>query len=73
MAENGIRVQWSGCGRTVPGRLRRRDPLRWAARELLADVRYRRSCEMMAASVRPEAAEERAAVAVERLAERRRP
>lgn len=40
MAENGIRVQWAGCGLMLPARLRRAQPLRWVARELLGDGRY---------------------------------
>ncbi len=41
MAENGARVQWSGCGLMLPARFRRAAPIRWTVRELLADPAYR--------------------------------
>ena len=66
MAENGARVQWSGCGLTLPSKLRRPDPIRRVVRELLGDERYRRrAAEIAAANPRPGA--EVAADAVEEL------
>ena len=41
MAENGARVQWSGCGLMLPARFRRPGPIRWTVRELLGDRAYR--------------------------------
>jgi UDP:flavonoid glycosyltransferase YjiC (YdhE family) len=49
MAENGARVQWAGCGLTLPRKLRRPDPLRRVVRELLGDERYRRRAAQIAA------------------------
>ena len=37
MAENAARISWAGVGLSVPWRLCRPAPLRWAARELLRD------------------------------------
>ena len=37
MAENGVRVQWAGCGLMLPSRMRRPATLRAVVREVLAD------------------------------------
>ena len=37
MSETAMRVSWAGCGLSIPWRLCRPTPLRWAARRLLAD------------------------------------
>jgi UDP:flavonoid glycosyltransferase YjiC (YdhE family) len=66
MAENGARVQWAGCGLTLPRKLRRSDPLRRVVRELLGDDRYRRRAEAIAAGS-PRDGAEVAADEVERL------
>lgn len=50
MAENGTRVQWAGCGLSLPGRLRHPGPLRRVARELLGEQRYRRRAEEISAA-----------------------
>jgi UDP:flavonoid glycosyltransferase YjiC (YdhE family) len=37
MSETAMRVAWAGCGLSLPWRLCRPAPLRWAARRLLED------------------------------------
>ena len=66
MAENGARVQWTGCGLTLPRKLRRPDPLRRVVRELLGDERYRRRAAEIAAGS-PRDGAEVAADEVDRL------
>lgn len=66
MAENAERVAWAGAGLTVPGRLRRPAPIRWAVRTLLEDDRYRRAAERIGASEWVRDGAERAAAEVER-------
>jgi UDP:flavonoid glycosyltransferase YjiC (YdhE family) len=66
MAENAERVAWAGAGLTVPGRLRRPAPIRWAVRTLLEDDRYRRAAERISASEWARDGAERAAAEVER-------
>jgi UDP:flavonoid glycosyltransferase YjiC (YdhE family) len=66
MAENAVRVQWAGCGLSVPARLRRPRPLRWAVKELLSDRGYaRRASEIADGPGRDGAA--RAVAAIEEL------
>lgn len=67
MAENAARVQWAGCGTTVPGRLRRGRTLRWAVREVLGEASYRRRAGELAASPFASGGVRRAADAVQRL------
>jgi UDP:flavonoid glycosyltransferase YjiC (YdhE family) len=40
MAENAIRVAWAGAGLSLPWRLCRPAPLRWAARRILGDPAF---------------------------------
>jgi UDP:flavonoid glycosyltransferase YjiC (YdhE family) len=40
MVENAIRIAWAGAGLSVPWRLCRPAPLRWAARRLLGQPRF---------------------------------
>jgi len=40
MGETAIRVSWAGVGRSLPWRLCRPGPLRWAARRVLADSSF---------------------------------
>jgi UDP:flavonoid glycosyltransferase YjiC (YdhE family) len=40
MAETAARVSWAGVGLSVPWRLCRSGPLRWAVRELLREPRF---------------------------------
>jgi UDP:flavonoid glycosyltransferase YjiC (YdhE family) len=37
MAENGMRVAWAGAGLSLPWRMCRPGPLRWATRRILGD------------------------------------
>jgi len=48
MAETAARVTWSKVGLSVPWRLCRPGPLRWAARELLGEPRFRERAESIA-------------------------
>ena len=41
MAENGARVAWAGAGLAIPRRLVRPGPVRWAARRILGEPRFR--------------------------------
>jgi UDP:flavonoid glycosyltransferase YjiC (YdhE family) len=41
MAENAIRVAWAGAGLSLPWRLCRPAPLRWAARRILGDPGFK--------------------------------
>jgi UDP:flavonoid glycosyltransferase YjiC (YdhE family) len=43
MAENGARVAWAGVGLSLPWRLTRPGPVRWAVRRLLADPGFTRA------------------------------
>ena len=70
MAENAARVDWAGCGLTVPARLRGGATLRWAVRRLLDDRRYRQRAEAIAASPWARGGAARAAEAVEGLLRR---
>ncbi len=40
MAENGVRVAWTGAGLSLPWRLCRPAPLRWATRRILGDPSF---------------------------------
>jgi UDP:flavonoid glycosyltransferase YjiC (YdhE family) len=40
MAENAVRVQWSGAGVSLPGRLLSPTTLRWVVQRVLAEPRY---------------------------------
>lgn len=49
MAENAVRVAWAGAGLSLPWRLCRPGPLRWAARRILGDPGFgRRTAELAA-------------------------
>lgn len=67
MAENGARVQWAGCGLTLPSRLRRPQTLRWVARELLGNPAYAERARAIGAATPRRLAEDRACEAIERL------
>jgi UDP:flavonoid glycosyltransferase YjiC (YdhE family) len=49
MAENAIRVAWAGAGLSLPWRLSRPGPLRWAVRRILSDPRFRKRAADLAA------------------------
>jgi UDP:flavonoid glycosyltransferase YjiC (YdhE family) len=68
MAENAERVAWAGAGLTVPGRLRGAATIRWAARALLEDDRYRGRAEAIGSSEWARGGADRAAAAVEGIA-----
>ena len=68
MSETAARVAWAGVGLSLPWRLCRPGPLRWAARRLLGDPRYAMRAEAIAAWGRRHDGAERGAELVERLA-----
>jgi UDP:flavonoid glycosyltransferase YjiC (YdhE family) len=49
MAENAIRVAWAGAGLSLPWRLCRPGPLRWAARRILGDPGFEQRAEELGA------------------------
>jgi UDP:flavonoid glycosyltransferase YjiC (YdhE family) len=68
MSESAMRVDWSGCGLSVPWRLCRPAPLRWAARRLLRERSFTRRAEEIAAWGRENDGAARGAELVEDLA-----
>lgn len=68
MAENAARVRWAGAGLSVPWRLCRPGPLRWAARRILRDTGYKRRAEEIARWRRENDGARRGAELVERFA-----
>ena len=71
MSETAMRVAHAGAGLSVPWRLCRPGPLRWAARRLLSDPSFTRNAEEIAAWGRENDGAERGAILVEKLARRR--
>ncbi len=71
MGETAMRVSWAGTGLSLPWRLCRPGPLRWATRRLLADPSFRARAEEIAAWGREHDGADRGAELVEQLAERR--
>ena len=69
MAENGARVAWAGAGLSLPRRLVSARRIRVAAKRLLAEPRFRRRAEEIAAWSRENDGAERAADLVEEAAE----
>jgi UDP:flavonoid glycosyltransferase YjiC (YdhE family) len=67
-----MRVAWAGAGLSLPWRLCRPGPLRWAARRLLADPSFRARAEEIAAWGADHDGSDRGAELVEQLARRRR-
>jgi UDP:flavonoid glycosyltransferase YjiC (YdhE family) len=49
MTENALRASWTGAGLSVPWRLCRPAPLRWAALRILGDPSFRQRAEAIAA------------------------
>jgi MGT family glycosyltransferase len=73
MSETAMRVAWAGCGLSLPWRLCRPTPLRWAARQMLAESSFaRRAAELAAWAAKNDGAE-CAAELVEQLARSRVP
>ncbi|MEK6250994.1 MAG: nucleotide disphospho-sugar-binding domain-containing protein [Actinomycetota bacterium] len=68
MAENAIRVAWAGAGLSLPWRLCRRAPLRWAARRILGDPGFRLRAGEFATWRRENDGAQRGAELVERFA-----
>lgn len=73
MSETAMRVDWAGCGLSVPWRLCRPKPLRWAAQRLLEDHSFAARAGELAAWARENDGAERGAELVERLALTRAP
>jgi MGT family glycosyltransferase len=73
MSETAMRVSWAGCGLSVPWRLCRQTPLRWAARRLLEDDSFAERAQSLAQWARAHDGAERGAELVEQLARARTP
>jgi UDP:flavonoid glycosyltransferase YjiC (YdhE family) len=73
MSETAMRVSWAGCGLSLPWRLCRPAPLRWAARRLLQDGSFARRAKELAAWTQDHDGAERGAELVEQLAHSRTP
>ncbi|HYP56202.1 MAG TPA: nucleotide disphospho-sugar-binding domain-containing protein [Solirubrobacterales bacterium] len=71
MSETAMRVSWAGAGLSLPWRLCRERPLRWAARRLLADPAFATRAAELAAWARQNEGAARGAELVERLGARR--
>jgi MGT family glycosyltransferase len=70
MGETAIRVAWAGAGLSLPWRLCRPGPLRWATRRILADPRFAARSRQIAAWGREHDGADRGAELVEELARR---
>ncbi|HET7122330.1 MAG TPA: nucleotide disphospho-sugar-binding domain-containing protein [Solirubrobacterales bacterium] len=68
MSETAMRVDWAGAGLSLPWRLCRRTPLRWAARRLLREPSFTAKAAEIAAWGRQHDGAARGAVLVEELA-----
>jgi UDP:flavonoid glycosyltransferase YjiC (YdhE family) len=73
MSETAMRVAWTGCGLSLPWRLCRPAPLRWATQRLLSDRSFTNRASELAAWSRENDGAERGAELVERLALSRTP
>jgi UDP:flavonoid glycosyltransferase YjiC (YdhE family) len=69
MSENAARVAWAGAGLSLPWRLCRPAPLRWAARRILGDSPFSERAEDLAAWRRENDGATRGAELVESLAQ----
>jgi UDP:flavonoid glycosyltransferase YjiC (YdhE family) len=69
MSETAMRVAWAGLGLSLPWRLCRPGPLRWAARRILADPEFRRRCSEIVSWRGKNDGAERGAELVEALAD----
>jgi MGT family glycosyltransferase len=72
MSETAMRVDWAGAGLSLPWRLCRPAPLRWATRRLLHEPSFTARAEEIAAWGRSNDGAARGAELVERLALKRR-
>jgi UDP:flavonoid glycosyltransferase YjiC (YdhE family) len=68
MSETAMRVDWAGCGLSLPWRLCRPGPLRWAARRILEEPSFAARAGEIAAWGREHDGAQRGAELVERLA-----
>lgn len=68
MSETAMRVAWAGCGLSLPWRLCRPTPLRWATQRLLDDASFARRAGELAAWAEQNDGAGRGAELVERLA-----
>ncbi len=68
MSETAMRVDWAGAGLSLPWRLCRPGPLRWAARRILDDRSFAARAEELAGWAREHDGAERGAELVEQLA-----
>jgi UDP:flavonoid glycosyltransferase YjiC (YdhE family) len=68
MSETAMRVSWAGCGLSLPWRLCKPAPLRWAARHLLRDPSFTRRAGELATWAGENNGAERGAELVEGLA-----
>jgi UDP:flavonoid glycosyltransferase YjiC (YdhE family) len=73
MSETAMRVDWAGCGLSLPWRLCRPGPLRWAAQRLLEDRSFGARAAELADWARAHDGAERGAELVEQLARTRTP
>jgi UDP:flavonoid glycosyltransferase YjiC (YdhE family) len=73
MGETAMRVAWAGAGLSLPWRLCRPGPLRWAARRVVADPSFRARAGEIAAWGTTHDGADRGAELVEALARRPRP
>jgi UDP:flavonoid glycosyltransferase YjiC (YdhE family) len=71
MSETAMRVDWAGAGLSLPWRLCRPAPLRWAARRLLREPSFAAGAEEIAAWSKENDGAARGAELVERLALRK--
>jgi len=71
MSETAMRVAWAGAGLSLPWRLCRPEPLRWAARRILHEPSFAAAAGKIAAWGRENDGAERGAELVERLARRK--
>jgi UDP:flavonoid glycosyltransferase YjiC (YdhE family) len=68
MSETAMRVDWAGAGLSLPWRLCRPGPLRWAARRILGDPAFAARAGELAAWAEEHDGAERGAELIERLA-----
>jgi UDP:flavonoid glycosyltransferase YjiC (YdhE family) len=73
MSETAMRVSWACCGLSLPWRLCKPAPLRWAARRLLENPAFTRRARELASWSADNDGAERGAELVERLARSRTP
>lgn len=73
MSETAMRVSWAGCGLSLPWRLCRPAPLRWAAQHLIDDPSFAQRAAELATWAQEHDGAERGAELVEQLARTRTP